>query len=150
MRRRGGRNIVRGGGIARQAIERQPRAQAGRVGQQVADGHGTGGAAVELRHVAHDRGVEVHAPALDEQHERRGGSDDLGERRDVPQRAIDVRRRAAGRPRQPPVSLREQNRVPPAHDEYGPRVGAALDAIEHEGVERWRVERRGLEQQQRR
>ena len=71
-----------GGLVGVAAVERQPRREAGGVGQQVPDRHRLLAVGGELRQVCRDRRLEIHAPVLDELDGGDGG-EELGHRRQV-------------------------------------------------------------------
>ena len=129
------------------AIERQGGPQPRRVREQVAYREPLGARGLELREVGPHRGVEPHRATLDEHHQGGGRCHDLGERREIEQRAVGVHRGAPRRPGESSVALEEEDGVRPAHDQDGARVRARAnsgldDRIEGRGVEA-RVCRRG-------
>src|SRR5258706_7071649 len=104
--------------------------------QEMPDRDARGAGTVELGEVANHRAVEDDFSLVDEQHERRGRGHDLGQRRDIPERAVDADGRTCRAPRQVTVALREQDRVVPADDENRARVDALLNPTKDSAIER--------------
>ena len=102
-------------------------------------------APVELGDVAGDGRIELQLSPIHEQHERRGGRDDLGHGRHVVERAVGIGLRARRRPREVTVALRKQNRIVAPDDQCRSRVRALLDPSHHQRIERRPVETRWQE-----
>ena len=101
------------------------------MGEEVADGHPLLPRAGELGEVLLHRIVQAHPPVLHQEHHRRGGAHDLGERGQVVDGAVGVHRLGLVAPAPAPDPLLQDDALAAPHGERRAGEGAAAHLVVH-------------------